>query len=100
MCTKCTNVAWHFCLHLDAAQLGQMEGGAYVYVVPPVLQRIAEEFVGRLPVVLGGEAAEIQKIISARFAAVGGYGKGQLYILLISGSDVGSCIPDCFSQEV
>ena len=41
-CTNCTNGAWIFIFDFHAAQLCQMEGGAYVYVVVSGLQRVAE----------------------------------------------------------
>ena len=42
MCTKCTKPVWDFGLDFYAAKFGQMEGGAYVYVVVSVFQCIAE----------------------------------------------------------
>lgn len=71
-----------------------------MYAVPSVFQRVAEELAGRLPVVLGGEAAQGEKIGAARFTAVVGHGKGQLHVLLIGGSYVGSRTSDGFGQQV
>lgn len=87
-------------MYLYAAKLGQVEYGAYVHVVASGLQCIAEELVGRLRVVLRRRAAQSQKIRTACFAAVVGNGKGQLDILLISGSNVGSRTPYGFGQEM
>lgn len=72
------------------AQFGKVEDGAYVDAVVVRFQGVAEELVCRVHIVFGREAAQHQEVAASGFAAVGGYGECQLYILSVGGRDVGA----------
>lgn len=79
--------------YFHARQFGKVESGAQMDILVSGAQGVGEKLVGMEGVELGRWLAETDEVAASCLPAIGGDGESQLYILGVSGGDVGVCRP-------